>query len=349
MELQLARPPASVGTPDGEVGQGGGEDLEDTFLHRLAEQLAVGLESGEPAPHHVGADAGPVSLLAVVAGKLLIQQSKASVVVDGVGQPLDKLGHPAQEMAQELVLVVGAVVGEGKDLLEAAEDGVDGEGRHTRRLPAGPVIHQVPVVVEGSGHVVEVLQVGTAGEQEAKRLLHRRVFQQFVDVGLPPGLEGDLGGDLVEHLDARGKARLHGMLVQDALGEGMEGADGGPVEHDQGLSAVRTAGPGPFLQLAPDAIEELTGGLLGEGDGGDAISRDPRLDQRHEAGDQARRLARTGSRFEEQGPVEVLGDGPAGLVVRRRHRGPPARPGRHRRPTAGRTACVPTPGGGQQG
>ena len=68
---------------------------------------------------------------------------------------------------------------------------------------------------------------------------HRVVVEQGIEEHLPTLLELDLAADLVEDVDAGWQTGLDGMLAQQTLREGMEGADGGAVELEQ-RSAARS-------------------------------------------------------------------------------------------------------------
>lgn len=103
------------------------------------------------------------------------------------------------------------------------------------------------------------------------------------------------------------------MLGEDALGEGVQGADGRAV---QVVQCVLGARPGVAFQLRPQPVAQLRSGLLGEGDGGDPAQRHPVGEhQVGDAPDQAAGLARARAGLHEQGVLGVLGDALSGFGV----------------------------------
>ena len=78
--------------------------------------------------------------------------------------------------------------------------------------------------------------------------------KQLVTKHRPAAFEGHLGADLVEHLDPGREAGLDRVLGEQALGEGVQGADGRTVELVRAQPAARAGvalgiGLGRPLQL----------------------------------------------------------------------------------------------------
>jgi hypothetical protein len=104
------------------------------------------------------------------------------------------------------------------------------------------------------------------------------------------------------------------VFGEQALGEGVQRADGRAVELLQGDAAARPdvtigIGFGRLLQRGPDAVAQLGACFLGKGDGGDTAEFDAAA--RHQGQDpidQGRSLSRPGAGLDEEGGVEVLGD-----------------------------------------
>jgi hypothetical protein len=251
-------------------------------------------------------------------------------------------------VAQQLVLVVGAAGGHGDDVVERREHGLHVELGDVRHIAVDALGHEVPVVVERRSHVLQVVEPGAGREEQPDRAFHGRLVEQPVHLGLPAGVEADLRGDLVQHRDPGWEPGLDGVLVEDALSEGVQRPDGGSVEHRERLAAG-VARAGPLVELAADPVGQLGGRLLREGDGGDVVGGHAGLDQGHEPVDEALRLARAGAGLEEDRPVEVAHHGPAsafvGEHVNERHRAPPARPARGSAGAPGLRAWRSTPAG----
>ncbi len=120
----------------------------------------------------------------------------------------------------------------------------------------------------------------------------------------------------------RGQAGLDRVRHEDALGEPVQRGDGGLVDlvegHRQARPDLRREGgiDGALLERGADALAQLGGCGLGEGDGGElAQPGRAAADQAHDAGDEGGGLAGAGARLDEQRGVEVVGDAVAhGLV-----------------------------------
>ena len=140
-------------------------------------------------------------------------------------------------------------------------------------------LEQVPVVGEGARHGTQIVQPHPAGHRKQQGRGDARVVEQLGAQRDPAVVEGDPGGDLIEHLDQRREAGLHRMLAEDALREGVQGADRGCVEVVQrfgrtlGALGADVGGGERVLERSPKPVAQLGAGLLGEGDGGDVPQR----------------------------------------------------------------------------
>ena len=179
-------------------------------------------------------------------------------------------------------------------------------------------VDEVPVVVEAVGQAAQLLE----GDAELEGHQHRegvvRVAEQLVDDARPPLVEVDQRRHLVHDLDRRRQPGLDGVLDEDPLGEGVEGAQGGAVEVDECRRRhrrLRSVAAGQVLEPAPHPVTQLGGGPVGEGDGGQVLDRHPGHDQRHDALDEGAGLAGAGPGLDEQGGAEVGGDPVAGRLV----------------------------------
>ena len=126
---------------------------------------------------------------------------------------------------------------------------------------------------------------GAGREQQAQRRSSVVVLDDPVDERLPALLEGQLGA---RSRRARRRGREPGLdrvLGEDPLGEGVQRADGGPVETSRPARHARRRrrAPGARPRIA---VGELAGRLLGERDGGDAVGRDAGFDEGDEPVDQ---------------------------------------------------------------
>ncbi len=104
----------------------------------------------------------------------------------------------------------------------------------------------------------------------------RRIRQELVAKGCPASTESDLRGDLVDHVHSRGQTCLDRVLREDALGERVQGPDGGPVkllECPPASGAGRAVGVRfcVSLELLSQPVPQLGRGLVGKGDGGDRV------------------------------------------------------------------------------
>ena len=180
-----------------------------------------------------------------------------------------------------------------------------------------------PAGARGQAEVVEPAQLdqpAPALDDPAGRF---GIVEDLVEQCAPAFLEGELALELVEHPESGRQTGLHGIVVQDPAGEGVQRADRGVVEgverevHPLGVD--RVVGIGLCRdQLGPQAMAQLGGRLLGERDGGDRADLDTARHERHDPTDQAAGLARTRPRLDEQIGAEIGGDRqPVGAIGQR--------------------------------
>jgi hypothetical protein len=104
------------------------------------------------------------------------------------------------------------------------------------------------------------------------------------------------------------------VFGEQALGKGVQRADGRPVELVQSHPAALPdlafgIGLGLLLEPRSDAIAQLGAGLFGKRDGRNSPQLDPPIPhQGQHPPDEGGGLARPRPGFDEQGGVEVLGD-----------------------------------------
>ena len=178
---------------------------------------------------------------------------------------------------------------------------------------------------------------------------------------LPEPRALEIGAEPVELLERRVDAGLDGELAQQPAGEPVDGADGRVVQRvERRLDrrrrgrARRSAVRKP-LELLADALAQLAGRLLREGDGGDgAHVAGAALGIEHAAHvalDEHARLARACAGLEQERGAQVAGDAVPDVLVADgpvRHRRRPWPPGPAEPPrgrTRGAPACAlaPTP------
>ena len=112
--------------------------------------------------------------------------------------------------------------------------------------------------------------------------------------------QGHLVG-VVVYCEVAGDADILAVASQDAGAKGVKCGDGSPL--------------GGLAQEGDKPLAHFAGRLVGEGDGGDAVGRDP--DHAHEVGDAVgddAGFAAAGAGYDEQGAVDG-GDGGALVVV----------------------------------
>ena len=153
------------------------------------------------------------------------------------------------------------------------------------------------------------------------------VAEQRVDDSGPALVEVDQRRHLVHDLDRRRQPGFDGVLDEDPLGKGVEGAQRSAVEFherpggDLGLGALRG---GHSLEAAADPVTEFGGRPVGERDGGDVLDRHTRDHEGHDAVDEGAGLAGSGTGLDEQGRLEVADDAVTRRLVdghgRLRHR-----------------------------
>ena len=280
-----------------------GADLLDA-LAETAEVVVVG-------PASLGA-AAPAVGPAVVG-----EQAQLGVLVAGRLHPARPFLQLAQALVERVVVVgvVPLVAGARQLAHERVESRRPLRGLDGFRWCLG--LGQVPVVVEGEGDDAQGVEPHPGRRGEQQRALDRVVGQQLVEKPGPTVVEGHRRRHLVEHLDPRRQPGLDGMLGEQPLGEAVQRADGGAVEVVEGAGAavghgVVAGAPGPFertFELAPDAVAQLAGRLLGEGDRGDGV--DPggaRGDDVDDASHELPGLARPRARIHEQRVVQRRGD-----------------------------------------
>ena len=180
------------------------------------------------------------------------------------------------------------------------------------------MVDEVPVVIEPVGHFSQVAEADAEFEAGQHREGVPWVAEQRVDDSGPTLVEVDQRRHLVHDLYRRRQPGLDGVLDEDPLGEGVEGAQRSAVEFDQcpggdlGLGAL----PGGHrLEAATDPVTELGGRPVGEGDGGDVLDGHAREHEGHDAVDECAGLAGAGAGLDEQGGAEVGGDAVARRLV----------------------------------
>ena len=315
------RDPALLHRVQGEDGQPGRQVLQRGLVGGF-DQVAGLL--GEVLQPLVGLGlvdrAGPVRRRAAIAEFLPAQVPDGFQPVDLVAgrEPL-QVGLQLADPQAERVVGVGAVVTQRQRFGQRGPHRLGVGGRRGRGVGRDTGLNQIPVVVELDGQPAQMVQPHPARLQHQQQPARVEVLQQSLDETLPALLHLDPGADLVQHLHPGREASLHRVLAQDAQGEGVEGADRGPVQLMQGgggRGLVRVAGVGlDRLQAAADAVPQLGGRLLGEGDGHDALHGRPGPDQQLDPVDQGPGLARPGPGLHEQGAVPLGGDHvPDGLV-----------------------------------
>ena len=146
--------------------------------------------------------------------------------------------------------------------------------------------------------------------------------EQLVEEALPALLERHGRRRLVVDPQPGGSPASTACADEDALGEAVQRGDGGLVDLVEGHRQARPdlggegGVDGALLEGGADALAQLGGGGLGEGDGGElAQPGGAAADEPDDAGDEGGGLAGAGARLDEQRGVEVVGDAVAhGLV-----------------------------------
>ena len=210
--------------------------------------------------------------------------------------------------------------------------------REQARL-SGPV-EPVPVLVELDRQPLEILEPQPERERSGEQRLVIGVGEEPVDETAPAFVEVDGRRHRIAHLEARRQAGFERELDEDPQGEAVERADGRIIDGVERIEATsRPIGPpcrlagrggcsrreGLPLEAPADAVAQLRGRLLGEGDGGELAdvveaSRGHQLDH---PTDQLVGLARARPGFDEQARPALGADAAAvGPVVDdRRHGG----------------------------
>ena len=123
----------------------------------------------------------------------------------------------------------------------------------------------------GLAQVVDLQAQGEGAEQGGVGLGHPRV-----EPGVPRVVEDALARDLGRDLEAGVEAGLERPLAQERAGEGVDGGDGRALEVVRGREQALALGfvlrvLDRFLDAVAQAQLQLARGLLGEGDGDDAV------------------------------------------------------------------------------
>ncbi len=191
-------------------------------------------------------------------------------------------------------------------------------GRRIGSVDAG--LDEVPVVVEARRdpapapvevepvELTELDQPAAALGDPARRV---GVVEDAIEQRLPALLEREMALELVEHGEARREPGCDREVVEEAASEGVERADRGVVE------ACGVVGEARVDERRSHAVAQFGRRLLGERDGGDRSDVDAVANQRHDARDETRGLARTGAGLDEEVGPEVGGDALACRLIER--------------------------------
>ena len=133
-------------------------------------------------------------------------------------------------------------------------------------------------------------QLHELGRAQPRRDLAVGVVEQLVEQVLPALVERQLALQLVEHGEAGRQAGFDRELEEQAPGEGVQRADRGVVERLERRPARRSVRR--RRRGVAKAVAKIGRRLLGERDGGDGLDRHALVDQRDDALDECRRLAR---------------------------------------------------------
>ncbi len=206
---------------------------------------------------------------------------------------------------------------------------VEAPGRRIGAIDAS--FDEIPVVVEAGCHpsatreqaeVVEPAQLDQCAPTLDDATGWLGVVEDLVEQNAPSFLEREVALELVEHAEARGEPGLYREVVEDASSEGVQGPDRCVVERIERcmhtFCPCRIGGAcGSFRRRERGAqpVAKLGGRFLGERDGGDCSDLDAARDQRDDAFDEAARLARAGTGFDEEVDVEISDDGVAITLI----------------------------------
>ncbi len=333
VERQPPGPAAALRLGQREAGQLVTEAAEDGLDHRVegrgqgaALHRAVDQALRRGASRHRAAVGGRGPSTAAVAaglGRLGVEQhvEDLDLVDAGLGQ-LHHLLQPARQPSLEVdgQLVRHAEPDAGREQLPPRlHERLEVERRRFGPRRVGPP-HAVPVVVELLGHRPQLGHGDAELQRQHDGALQLRATHELRVEGPEALVEVELGRDLVEHRQCRGQPGLDRVGRQDALCEGVQGAQRGLVEVvERGAAAllhhtVAVVG-GPLEQGQPDPLAQLVGRLLREGDGGDGLDGRASAHERDHAADQLGGLAGARTGRHEQGGPEVAGDAVARVLV----------------------------------
>jgi hypothetical protein len=335
METEPSFDPSFVGDSHHEARQSGPELAEDGVVTG-PEKIETRLLRGRTGVADFVDVSTPIPVLAEFAPQWLhaVEELQPRLLVV-IRRQLPADGGEGGEVFLQLVPVVGAPPRHGQSRVDGGEDRSrvrcrPHPGHRTDLLEAlEPSVNEaVPVPVQGPGDLDQVVACQPDRESLDQRGLGVRVGQQGVGEALEAGVEvGALGG-LVEHVEPRRDSGGHRVLDENALGEGVQRADGGFVDFlasgDEARLVRVVCGDG--FDPLPDALAQLGRGRFGESDGGDLAQRGaPAPHELDDPAHEGRGLPRARTRHHHQGGVEVELDRSPGLVVvvQGRHRGTP--------------------------
>jgi len=164
---------------------------------------------------------------------------------------------------------------------------------------------QVRPLPEIAGQVGDVPSRESEGEDSVDRRYDFRVGCQGLEAEVPALLKAPLGHDLILDLEVGVDPGLGGARPQQAEAERVDRRDLSTVERGQRIfcepAIVGRTGAlsSDGVQRRTDAVAQLSGGLIREGDGDDAVDRAAREHQRDDAVDESAGLAGAGPRFDE--------------------------------------------------
>ncbi len=170
-------------------------------------------------------------------GRVSSSWRTASYVRAGRRQESARTGERSAQVAGHVVPVVGAPAPCPPGTCQSIDDraGV-GRGpvtvarRHPAQVLERTVFEPVPVGVQGPRHGGQIGVAQPGREPKDESALGVGFVEKGVGIVVPALLEVSGVGRVVEHLEPRGETGIDAVLDQDALGEGVQGADGGVVD-----------------------------------------------------------------------------------------------------------------------
>ena len=215
--------------------------------------------------------------------------------------------------------------------------------------------------LQARASVRRLASVVSALSASKQRTLERGIVEHEVEEARPSLLERELGGDVVEHLDARRKSGLDRVLREDALRERVQCGHRGSVELFERARGPTATTSGRLRVAARSSARRMRSRSSAAAFSVNVTAAISRIghgahgDQRHDAVDERLRLARSRARLHEQGVVEIADDRRGGVVVESAaHLSVSAssassrvRPSRRSRRVRGRRACAATRGSGR--